>query len=188
LLPAGLSPIIKIYIKPMLFLWLLPVIFIIHDTEEIIIMQNWLAANRPKLRPYEERFRFIRFALKFNDITKAQFTGAVFIELLVLAGVSALFSFSAQNETAKIIYLSFNTALFIHLFMHVGQSVILKSYTPGVITSIAVLIPGGILIYKFLLQWDFVNMTQILISIPIGTALIFPILFGSLFLSKKLIR
>jgi len=72
--------------------------------------------------------------------------------------------------------------------MHVGQSVILKSYTPGVITSLLVLIPGGILIYKFLLQWDFVNMTQILISIPTGTVLIFPILFGSLFISKKLIR
>ncbi len=172
----------------MLFVWLLPLIFIIHDTEEIITMQSWLAANRPRLRPYEERFRFIRYALKFNNVTKAQFTGAVFIELFVLAGASALFFSSAQSEAAKFIYLSFNTALFIHLFMHVGQSVILKSYTPGVITSLLVLIPGGILIYKFLLQWDFVNMTQILISIPTGTVLIFPILFGSLFISKKLIR
>src|SRR6266540_3122084 len=60
----------RAYIKQMLFLWILPLIFIVHDLEEIFIMQNWLKANADKLKPFLEKYRAARFSYKFLNVSK----------------------------------------------------------------------------------------------------------------------
>jgi len=172
----------------MFFLWLLPAIFIVHDFEEILTVENWLGANRMKLQCLAERFPLIRFSLGALDVTQKQFTGAVMVEFVIICAVTALCFFIPQSPEIMFVYICFNAALLVHVFTHAAQSLFLKSYTPGVVTAVVVLIPGCIIIFRYLLNAGSADMATLYMSAPFGAILILPIVFGSLYIGKKLLK
>lgn len=113
----------------------LPVLFILHDTEEIITYHRWIIAHRQTLIQ-----KFPRLRSMFNymaDFSTSSFIWAALEELLVLLLVTAYFlldgAYSLQIWSA--IFIAFS----LHLVLHVGQSCILKGYVPGVISSLLLL-------------------------------------------------
>lgn len=111
----------------------LPIIFIVHDLEEIIFFRKWLDNNMlvvgnrfPRLQPVLSRAA---------GISTPAFSLAVAEELLLLLGIS----YSALYFQWYYLWVSAFMAFFIHLFVHIGQCLALRSYTPGVVTSIILL-------------------------------------------------
>ena len=109
--------------------------FIIHDGEEIAVEHKWLLAHgealcekHPKLR------RMLNHLRKMN--TKA-FTIAVLEELILLV-VITVYVFCGGPYAIELWTAAF-MAFSIHLIVHIGQSIVVRGYVPGLVTSILLL-------------------------------------------------
>jgi uncharacterized membrane protein YeaQ/YmgE (transglycosylase-associated protein family) len=74
------------------------------------------------------------------------------------------------------IFLMLLFIFFAHVFTHIGQALYLKKYTPGVITSIIIVLPYSSYAYYRFLKEQVISGTDILWSM-IGAIILLPILF-----------
>ena len=110
----------------------LPIVFILHDTEEAIVQHRWVLSHRealalkfPKLRPVIEHLS--------NIGTKA-FVVAAMEELIVLI-VATCYVLTGGTYSTQIwsaLFLAFS----LHLFVHLGQAILFRGYVPGIVTSL----------------------------------------------------
>ena len=110
----------------------LPIVFILHDTEEAIVQHRWMLAHRealalrfPKLRPVIEHLS--------NIGTKA-FVVAAMEELIVLI-VATCYVLTGGTYSTQIwsaLFLAFS----LHLFVHLVQAILFRGYVPGIVTSL----------------------------------------------------
>ncbi|KQL52426.1 hypothetical protein AN964_01955 [Heyndrickxia shackletonii] len=161
-----------------LLVWLFPIIFAIHDFEEIIVVEKWIAKNKQdlvhKLPKRAKNFFEKNFAMKTD-----QFSIVVFAEFIIISLATLFVFLNGFTGFYKWFYLGLFAVLFLHSFTHIGQAILLRRYTPGVITSIFFLIPYGLWFYKVVLQKNMISYSDIWISIPVGVilfALFFPAL------------
>ncbi len=127
------------------YIWLFPVIFIFHDMEEVIGIENWLHENYSTIvRRFPPADRILK---AYSGVTTAGFALAVYEELLVLIGVSLL---ADLTECRFILGLWFGGLIgfTFHLVIHLAQAVYIRRYIPALITSIIALPPGILLIWK----------------------------------------
>ncbi|MDD6897031.1 MAG: HXXEE domain-containing protein, partial [Bacteroidales bacterium] len=110
----------------------LPLVFILHDTEEAIVQHRWMLAHRedltmrfPNLRPVIEHLS--------NIGTKA-FVVAAMEELIVLiiATCHVLIGGTYSTQIWSALFLAFS----LHLFVHLVQAILFRGYVPGVLTSL----------------------------------------------------
>lgn len=138
---------LDIHLHILTVVWLFPIIFMLHDFEEILTIERWVKRNKDvvleKLPPSLHKFFYSSF-----QVTTLQFSQDVFrIFLVIIAAtlMAALFSF----------YFPFLMllALFIaHVFTHTGSAIYLRKYTPGVITSFVIVFPYSLYAYYRLLD------------------------------------
>ncbi|MFE6795916.1 HXXEE domain-containing protein [Paenibacillus chitinolyticus] len=116
--------------------WLFLAAFMIHDFEEIIFVESWMNRNYERLRPLipgpgQKLFK------DMSNVKSSQFAVAVFVEFILFVPVTYL----AAERGIWALFIGFNALLFVHVFTHLGQSILLRSYTPGVVTAVAVSLP-----------------------------------------------
>jgi hypothetical protein len=118
-------------IKPETLMWLLPIVFMLHDFEEIIMMRPWLIKNWANL---EKRFpaQAIRAMARQKDMSVSAYALAVSEELVVLSAFTFL---GAECEMYNF-WAGFLIGFFIHLLVHIGQFIAFRGYVPVIITSI----------------------------------------------------
>jgi hypothetical protein len=151
--------------------WMLPVIFMIHDFEEIIMAEVWdkrfhsrIVKVFPKRRPFGLG-AVLRWQTPVLSI-------AVAIEFLLFSLISYL-SVASQNY---LIWFSAFLGLLLHMvFIHILISFPFKGYVPGVVTSAIMLIPGIYYLIKAqsILMYD---TATLLLAGVIGIALLAAIL------------
>ncbi|MFD1463438.1 HXXEE domain-containing protein [Paenibacillus farraposensis] len=154
-------------------MWLFLAAFMIHDFEEIIFVESWMKKN------YQRIHKLVPSSLgnmirNMSDIKSSQFAIAVFIEFIVFIPVTYL----AAEHNSYILFVGVNSLLFIHVFTHLGQSIYLKSYTPGVITGLIVVLPYSLYLFYRMLNEELVSMKDILLYAPSGLILIPLVMFG----------
>ena len=118
-------------VKTETLMWLLPVVFMIHDLEEIIMMKPWLLKNRAKL---EKRLplRAAKVIARQTDMSVSAYALAVAEEFVILSVITlvavemGLFNFWA----------GFLIGFFVHLLVHIGQFAFFRGYVPVIATSI----------------------------------------------------
>ena len=111
-------------------IWLFPIIFMIHEFEEIILMRWWLGKNRePLLRKYPNLGKHVLG--KSESFSTEAFSFIVAEEFLIVS-IVVLFSVFTNNFN---LYLGLVVAYFIHLLTHLIQSIMIKKYTPGIVTT-----------------------------------------------------
>jgi len=166
-------------------IWLVSCVFIIHDFEEIIVMERWLQKNEKDLLT-KIPLKFHSYFQKFFPKNTAGFALGVLVEYVVIMICTFNAIFDRQHEWAVIGVLSIVSILFLHCFTHIGQSIMLKRYTPGVFTASILLIPFSLYFYYFGLTYQIIDWRMISLSVPIGIMIF--ILFNQigLFLGKKL--
>lgn len=108
-------------------IWLFPILFIVHDMEEIIGYGLWLTKNRAFL---DEKYP--KISNTYKPYSTEGMAAAVMEELvlcLVVCIITRITGFYGLWFGAFVAYT-------VHLIVHFGQSIVIRKYIPAVITSI----------------------------------------------------
>lgn len=112
-----------------LILILFPIVFMIHEFEEMIMVEKWMCKNRDELS-----VRFPVMAKRLEWLTRIDtrsFTVIVAEEFLIASGLTV-----TSILTGSIIFWYCTFAAFgIHLLMHLLQFFIWKKYIPAIATT-----------------------------------------------------
>jgi len=169
------------------FIWLFPIVFIFHDFEEIIMLERWVAKNAStvaKVLPARMADR----VLKQFSMTTAQMSVAVLIVFLFVSSSTFMASQYLNGGPAASIH--FFTAVilvfFIHVFTHIGQSILFRSITPGVVTSVFLVLPYTLVILNSFLERRIIDWNTIVTCLPF-VLLAIPIVLIAHFIGKRVI-
>jgi hypothetical protein len=119
--------------------WLFPVIFMIHDFEEIIFIGAW--RKRYKKAITESKMKKIPFA---DFVSTSSFSIAVAEEFIIFSVVAYLSSYFNNY----VFWYGLFFAIVFHFLIHFKFSIQFKHYTPGLITSILFLPIGIYILYQ----------------------------------------
>ena len=142
------------------YILLLPIIFIIHDMEEIIGFERFYK-NNPEL--FE---RFPRITSRFKGVRADAFALAVYEEFIPFFGISLL-AYYFPGKVLYALWFSLMLSLTWHFIIHIGQSIIIKRVVPSLITSIICLPVSLFIIYRCAKYIEFDTMTILLIVVGI---------------------
>ena len=103
--------------------WMLPILFILHDFEEMIFMPLWKKRYRQKLVTFKKSF--------FGSVTQGSaFAVGVLEEFVILLFISGL----CQMTHNTVLYFSFVIAYTSHFMIHYIMCLQFRGYVPGVVT------------------------------------------------------
>ena len=113
-----------------LIIWLLPIVFMIHDFEEIIFFKPWINRNKDYL---SKKFPNIskRFLPRMENLSTSAFTLAVAEEFLLLS----LITVGSVLFDNYLLWLAAFMGFFVHLLVHLVQWIILKRYIHAIYTT-----------------------------------------------------
>ena len=157
-------------------IWLLPIVFMIHDFEEIIFFKPWISKNKDYLT---EKFPKIskRFLVRFDNLSTFAFALAVAEEFVLLS----LITVGSVLFNNYILWLVAFMGFFVHLLLHLGQWIILKRYIPAICTTFLALIYCTYSLYEIISN----NLFQIL-EIVLWTIIGFGLVGVNLVFAHKL--
>lgn len=114
-----------------MLLWLFPILFIFHDFEELILIENWVNCNKDCLIK-----KFPKAAKKvmsgFQDATTSSLAVGVLEEFLIISIITII----AYLNNSYGLWIGAFLAFTLHLVMHCFQAIMIKRYVPSIITSI----------------------------------------------------
>ena len=150
--------------------WLLPLVFMFHDFEEIIFFKSWLAKNKGSL---SKRFPRLSKPLiaRFENLSVQAFSLAVAEEFVLLSLVTVL---SVLFES-YLLWLGVFMGFFIHLLVHVMQWIVFRKYIPAICTSMISLVycffslnfilKNGLFETKEIVVWTFVGLVVVALNL-----------------------
>lgn len=123
-------------------LWLLPIVFMIHEFEEIIMMHPWAVKNRARLA---ERYPPLvsRLAGLYGSLSASSIALAAGEEFVLIS----LATYLAVEYHLYAMWMGLFAAFFIHLIIHVGQGLIYGRYVPVILTSVLASIYGFFVLF-----------------------------------------
>jgi hypothetical protein len=168
-------------------IWLFPIVFILHDFEELILFEPWLNKNAGAiLDRVRNRVPLVMEQQLKIITTKTTTQFALPISLIfILACISALF---AAEYGKYPFFLLASSLFFLHGFMHLGQAILLRRYVPAIITSALVAIPYGTILFWKLLVAGIVDIPRLLIYFLIAIILGIPFILGMHILGEFLYK
>ena len=164
--------------------WLLPVAFVIHDGEEILTMPRWIAEHRPLLERIAHTGAPARRVVDNLPTTTAQVAVAVAVELAVLLLATVLFSRGPRPGPALYFYAAALGVFTAHSLTHLGQTLLLGAYTPGVVTAVLIVPAAGVYLYKRLFEAGLLSRRSAWLSGFAGAVGIVPLLLTAHRLGK----
>jgi len=103
--------------------WMLPILFILHDFEEMIFMPLWKTRHHQKLETFKKPF--------FGSVTQGSaFAVGVLEEFIILMFISGF----CQITHNTLLYLSFVIGYTSHFIIHYIMCMQFRGYVPGVVT------------------------------------------------------
>lgn len=150
-------------------IWLFPVAFMLHDFEELMLWEPWLAKHGDEVKR-----RVPAFLAKPVSVIVEKTTTQVSLPICLIFGLTALAAFLAAEYQAYGPFLVASGLFFIHGFMHLGQAVALRRYVPAVITSALITIPYGLVLYGRLMGAGIVTLAGLLVYSLLGAVLMVP--------------
>ncbi|AOT71914.1 HXXEE domain-containing protein [Geosporobacter ferrireducens] len=118
--------------------WMLPVIFMIHDFEEIIMAEVWGKRYRQEINTVWPKKQ--PFGLNYiHNCQTPTFSIGVGVEFLLFSLISL---FSVIFQSYFLWYGAFLGLILHMVFIHMVMCVWFKNYVPGVITSVIFLLPS----------------------------------------------
>ena len=114
---------------------LLPVIFMVHDFEEIIMFKPWLTKNSLEIKRRFPKLDTFLTKKRIYSISSSGFAVAVLHEFILISAVTYL---SLLYDNYNWWFAAFS-AYSIHLLVHIGQWILWRKYIPAILTSIVTL-------------------------------------------------
>lgn len=145
-----------VHINEVSLLWLLPILFMFHDFEEILVVEAWSANNRTRVEAALPPFMRKMYTSMSHMTTRNFALDVLFVYILIVAVTCIAVFFSNY-----LLYLAVLAVFFFHVFTHLGQTVYLKMYTPGVVTAVLVVLPYSLYAYYRLMEDGVVSVADI---------------------------
>lgn len=160
------------FMKVETLMWLLPAVFMIHDFEEIIMFESWIKKAAPNLRS-----RFPRPAKRMlphmEKLSTASFSVAVAEEFVLLILVTLI---SVEFDQYSL-WTGVLSVFFIHLIVHIIQSLVYRGYVPSIITSVFgsayCLLALSSMASEGMLNWLYVTLWTVIAVVVAGANLVF---------------
>ncbi len=156
--------------------WLLPIVFMIHDFEEIIFFKSWINKNKEDLSQRVPKLSK-RLLSHFEKLSVQAFSLAVAEEFIVL-NIITIFAVLCENY---FLWLGIFMGFFIHLFVHLMQWIVFRKYVPAIFTSVISLIYCFFAL-NFIIENSLFSTKEIVLWSCIG----FGVVAVNLFLAHKL--
>ena len=126
-----------------------PVLFFLHGLEEIVMAKRWLERHREKLLTRFPRFGVvIRHLLKLDTLAFAIAAAEEFVVLLI-----ATATIIADIPYSILVWSGLVMAFALHLIIHVAQVFLIRSYVPGIVTSMLslpyILYAGNMIVHTY---------------------------------------
>lgn len=163
-------------------IWLFIVIFVLHDLEEIIWVESWIKKNKKQV-VNKVPTRIKNQLNKMLNITSGQFAVAVLLEFIIFIPIT----FIAVEHGKFFMFISINSLFLLHVLTHVGQSLYLRMYTPGVVSAVILVLPYTLYLFTRLIREGLITWGLVLLSIPVGF-LIIPIVLLGHELGKRIVK
>ena len=158
---------------------LLPVVFMLHDFEEIIMFKPWLDKNRQEIKTRFPRLDQI-LRRSHDQLSTSAFAVAVLHEFALIAAIT---TFSMYFDSYHWWFGAF-AAFSLHLIVHIAQWLVFGRYVPFIVTSILALPYCFYTLMQFL---HFTEMTngQLALWAGIGILLTAVSFYPAFFLAAK---
>jgi hypothetical protein len=166
-------------------IWLFPVAFILHDFEEIIMVEKWVATHSDLIRSKLPN-RLAGRVIKQFSMSTAQFAVSVFVIFLFVSSSTYLaYQYINQGPLGNIHFFMVCTLVFfLHLFTHLAQSLYFRTITPGSITSLLIVLPYSLLLFHALSVHHVITWSVVFRSLPYAI-LIIPLVLFAHWIRKK---
>ncbi|MCR2822072.1 HXXEE domain-containing protein [Lederbergia panacisoli] len=167
-------------------IWLFPIIFMFHDLEEIITVESFMSKYKNGVHK-TILARFVLIVKNKLGSKSSQLSITLAWILLIISFITFMTVYHLPSDGNFLLFTATLNVFFLQTFLHIGQTVIFRSYTPGVITALFIVIPYSLLTYYFLFDFGLIDSHLLIESIPFSILLIPIFLIGN-FLGKRLIH
>lgn len=128
-------------------LWLFIVVFMLHDFEEIITVENWSQKTYHLVKNSKSNLKLLIW--KFWDINSHSFAKRDVFIFIVVSSIVFLKVQFLESHWIALFFISFLCFVLLHNLVHIIQTIILKTYTPGLYTAVCLVTPYTVyLLYK----------------------------------------
>ncbi|MBT2658458.1 HXXEE domain-containing protein [Bacillus sp. ISL-18] len=169
-----------------LLIWLFPIIFIFHDLEEIITIESSMAAYKDK----KSKTKFVELTLRMREksgSTAAQLAVSATWILLIISFTTVMTAHFPTNGGGVLLFTAILNLFVLQAFMHMVQTIMFRGYTPGIVTSLFLLVPYCLVTYYFLVEEGQMDWHLLFTSLPVSLIMILVFLVGNL-LGRYFIR
>ncbi|WP_201110990.1 HXXEE domain-containing protein [Dysgonomonas sp. Marseille-P4677] len=161
-----------------IIVWLFPIIFMLHEFEEIIFFKYWINKNKNFLfNKYPKISK--RFLSHFENLSTPAFTVAVAEEFILLS----IITIASVIFDMYLLWLGIFMGFFIHLFTHLIQWIIIRRYIPAIYTtfisfaycifSLNYMVNNNIFQIKDILLWTIIGLAIVFTNLIIAHKLAF---------------
>ncbi|WP_375102744.1 HXXEE domain-containing protein [Paenibacillus sp. RS8] len=163
---------LSVHINEVSLLWLLPILFMFHDFEEILVIEAWSSKYGTRVEAAIPPFMRTMYTSMMHMTTRNFALDVLFVYILIVAVTCIAVFFSYY-----LLYLAVLAVFFFHVFTHLGQTIYLKMYTPGVVTAVLVVLPYSLYAYYRLLDDGVVSIADIGLSLVVVLLLLPPLMW-----------
>ncbi|ULT59641.1 HXXEE domain-containing protein [Neobacillus drentensis] len=169
-----------------LLIWLFPIIFIFHDLEEIMTIESFMAAHKDK----NSKRNFVELTIRMrkkSGSTAAQLAVSATWILLFISFTTVMTAHFSSNGRGFLLFTAILNLFVLQAFMHMVQTIMFRGYTPGILTSLFLLVPYCLATYYFLVEERQLDWHLLVTSLPVSLIMILVFLVGNL-LGRYFIR
>ena len=149
-------------------MWLFPIVFMIHEFEEIIFLPRWLRRNRLFISKNPQ----MADNLDSWDLSTTAFAAVVLDEYILLAAITLV----CVEYRMYSLFAAVTIGYLIHVCIHVGQALFLQRYIPAVGSGVFTAAYNCFSLYYLnmlqLLNWNSVAFLSPLVILFIGLNLV----------------
>ena len=161
--------------------WVLPILFMFHDFEEIIFLENWVKnLDRKRLDKHYAKRIIEKILLNLKNTTTANFAIGVFCIYMLLISCT----FIAYIWNLEEFWISLFLVFTLHLVFHCIQAIIFKGYIPALYTSL-ICIPICMYILFYIFSKHTFSCTYITLQTIVMSILCMALLY---FIHKKILK
>ncbi|MFT8703171.1 MAG: HXXEE domain-containing protein [Oenococcus oeni] len=137
--------------------FIFPLIFMLHELEEIAFMPGWVAKVKANKNNWLTEM--------IPEISAKNFTLMVLEEYILLLIITLLCWWTKNLDFYFAVILAYN----LHILFHIGQAIIFKGYIPGLFLGIVSL---GLASWLIWLTVDYVSWDKIFVFLPLAILII----------------
>ncbi|PGT79771.1 HXXEE domain-containing protein [Bacillus sp. AFS040349] len=126
-------------------IWLFLVIFMLHDFEEIISVESWSRKTSSLIESNNNRLK--KLIWSFWNINSHSFAKRDVVIFLVASTIVFIKVQFIESGWTAILFMIFLCFVILHNLVHLIQTLILKTYTPGLYTAIGLVTPYTIYLF-----------------------------------------